>query len=190
MSSVEPVVTAACFFCCRRAMGATGTRPSLRPLIWRGRKTDAQLGHDVPRERICPSLRGAMTANSATAGGGDGETFDTRQCYVAPMMTSTDIRRASIATTPRDRLAWELIETLRLAVPMALTQLSQIAMITTDLVFIGRLGGEAVAAAALANTVYWVSFTFGMGLMSAVAPLAAQAFGADKVPLVRRSLRT
>ena len=83
----------------------------------------------------------------------------------------------------------ELAETIRLAAPMALTQLSQIAMMTTDLAFIGRLGGEAVAAAALAGTVYWVSFTFGMGLMSAVAPLAAHAYGAGEVCLVRRSLR-
>src|SRR6202142_1957065 len=30
----EPVVTAACFFCCRRAMGAACTRPSLRPLYF------------------------------------------------------------------------------------------------------------------------------------------------------------
>src|SRR5246127_1158709 len=70
-----------------------------------------------------------------------------------------------------------LAETARLALPMALTQLGQIAMMTTDIAFIGRLGGEAVAAAALAGTVYFVSFTFGMGLTSAVAPLAAQAFG-------------
>src|SRR5262252_3020323 len=83
----------------------------------------------------------------------------------------------------------ELGETVRLAAPMALTQLSQIAMMTTDLAFIGRLGGEAVAAAALAGTVYWVSFTFGMGLMSAVAPLAAHAYGAGQARLVRRSLR-
>jgi MATE family multidrug resistance protein len=86
-------------------------------------------------------------------------------------------------------LAVELIETLRLAAPMALTQLSQIAMTTTDLAFIGRLGGETIAAAALSGTIYFVSFTFGMGLMSAVAPLAAQAFGAGDTALVRRSLR-
>src|SRR6201986_3407622 len=87
-------------------------------------------------------------------------------------------------------LAVELTETLRLAVPIALTQLGQIAMMTTDLVLIGRLGDEAVAAAALAGTVYFVSFTFGMGLVSAVAPLAAQAFGARDPHAVRRSLRT
>jgi MATE family multidrug resistance protein len=93
-------------------------------------------------------------------------------------------------TRARDGLlSRELFETVRLAAPMALTQLSQIAMMTTDLAFIGRLGGEAVAAAALAGTVYWVSFTFGMGLMSAVAPIAAQAYGSGSVPLVRRALR-
>ena len=84
----------------------------------------------------------------------------------------------------------ELSETLKLAVPMALTQLGQIAMMTTDLAFIGRLGNEAVAAAALAGTVYFISFTIGMGLVSAVAPLAAQAFGARDPHRVRRSLRT
>jgi MATE family multidrug resistance protein len=96
--------------------------------------------------------------------------------------------RASAATP--GHLAHELTETLRLAVPMALTQLGQIAMMTTDLAFIGRLGNEAVAAAALAGTVYFVSFTIGMGLVLAVAPLAAQAFGARDPRQVRRALRT
>lgn len=86
-------------------------------------------------------------------------------------------------------LAVELSETAKLALPMALTQLGQIAMMTTDLAFIGRLSADALAAAALAGTVYFVSFTFGMGLMSAVPPLAAQAFGAGNPAVVRRSLR-
>jgi MATE family multidrug resistance protein len=107
------------------------------------------------------------------------------------MTASDQIERIPAgATTAPHPFAHELAETLRLAAPMALTQLGQIAMMTTDLAFIGRLGGDAVAAAALAGTVYFVSFTFGMGLMSAVAPLAAQAYGADQVHLVRRSLRT
>jgi MATE family multidrug resistance protein len=108
-------------------------------------------------------------------------------------MTSSDpIARGSAvpnATASSNRFADELTETLRLAVPMALTQLGQIAMMTTDLAFIGRLGKEAVAAAALAGTVYFISFTFGMGLVSAVAPLAAQAFGARDPRRIRRSLR-
>jgi MATE family multidrug resistance protein len=89
----------------------------------------------------------------------------------------------------QNHLADEFVETLRLAVPMMLTQLGQIAMMTTDLALIGRLGEDAVAAAALAHTVYFVSFTFGLGLVAAVAPLAAQAFGAGDVRRIRRSLR-
>jgi multidrug resistance protein, MATE family len=107
-------------------------------------------------------------------------------------MTSPDRReQRSIATeTSGNHLRLELAETFRLAVPIALTQLGQIAMMTTDLALIGRLGDKAVAAAALASTVFFVSFTFGMGLMSAVAPLAAQAFGARDPHQVRRALRT
>jgi MATE family multidrug resistance protein len=106
-------------------------------------------------------------------------------------MSSPDkIVRAPIAAAASgNHLAVELAETLKLAVPIALTQLGQIAMMTTDLAFVGRLGDAALAAAALAHTVFFVSFTFGMGLVSAVAPLAAQAFGARNPRLVRRSLR-
>ena len=94
--------------------------------------------------------------------------------------------RAAIRPPP----ARELTETLTLAVPMALTQLGQIAMMTTDLALIGRLGAEAIAAAALASTVYFVSFTFGLGVVSAVAPLAAHAFGAaQRAPGAARAAR-
>jgi len=91
--------------------------------------------------------------------------------------------------TGSHHLADELAETLKLAVPIALTQLGQIAMMTTDIALIGRFGSEAVAAASLAHTVFFVCFTFGMGLVSAVAPLAAQAFGARNPHRIRRSLR-
>jgi MATE family, multidrug efflux pump len=91
---------------------------------------------------------------------------------------------------PGSPLAVELTETLRLAAPMALAQLGYQAMMTTDLAFIGRLGSEAIAAAALGGTVYFVSFTFGMGVLSAVSPLVAQAFGARDPHLVRRALRS
>src|SRR3954449_13116570 len=107
-------------------------------------------------------------------------------------MTSLDkIESTTIgaAAAAPGHLRRELAETLKLAVPLALTQLGQIAMMTTDIAFIGRLGAESLAAASLAHTVYFVSFTFGMGLVSAVAPLAAQAFGAREPHLIRRSLR-
>src|SRR4029078_6064311 len=106
-------------------------------------------------------------------------------------MTSPDQIAADppAAISHSRHLALELSETLKLAIPLALTQLGQIAMMTTDIAMIVRLGSDAMAAAPLAHTVFFVSFTFGMGLVSAVAPLAAQAFGARNPHLVRRSLR-
>ncbi len=83
----------------------------------------------------------------------------------------------------------EIIETVQLALPIALTQLGQIAMMTTDLALIGQLGPGPVAAVGLAHLVLFCGFVLGMGLVSAVAPLAAQAFGARRPRLVRRSLR-
>ncbi len=83
----------------------------------------------------------------------------------------------------------EMIETIRLSFPIALTQLGQVAMMTTDLAMIGRLGDTAIAAAALGQIVLFVAFVAGMGFVSAVAPLAAQAFGAREPRMVRRALR-
>src|SRR5262252_1368114 len=65
-------------------------------------------------------------------------------------MTVFDKIETSLSRTSGGHLTAELAETLRLAAPMVAQQLGQIAMMTTDLAFIGRLGGEALAAAALA----------------------------------------
>ncbi|MGL4263661.1 MAG: MATE family efflux transporter [Afipia sp.] len=102
--------------------------------------------------------------------------------------SKTESERAAVTTYPSPT-ATEFIETIRLALPIALTQLGQIAMMTTDLALIGRLGDTAVAAASLAHTVFFVAFVIGMGLVSAVAPLAAQALGARQPRTVRRALR-
>ncbi|MEO0729754.1 MAG: MATE family efflux transporter, partial [Pseudomonadota bacterium] len=83
----------------------------------------------------------------------------------------------------------EIRRTLRLAFPLALTQVGQVAMFTVDLMLIGRLGDTYLAAAALAHTVLFTAFIFGMGVTSAVAPLTAQAVGAGDVTMTRRSLR-
>jgi MATE family multidrug resistance protein len=98
---------------------------------------------------------------------------------------------AAGAPAPARRALWraELADTVRLAAPLAVGQLGQIAMMTTDLALLGRLGDHVVAAAALAHTVLFVAFTLGMGLVSAVAPLASQAFGARQPRFVRRSVR-
>jgi MATE family multidrug resistance protein len=106
-------------------------------------------------------------------------------------MTSIETVTYAGAPAPATLALWrgELIETMRLAVPMAMTQLGQVAMMTTDLALLGRLGDKIVAATALAHTVLFAAFVLGMGLVSAVAPLAAQAYGARQPRMVRRSLR-
>ena len=98
---------------------------------------------------------------------------------------------AGVAPSPASRTDWrdELSETIKLALPIALTQLGQVAMMTSDLALLGRLGNEIVAASALAHTVLFAAFVIGMGLVSAVSPLAAQAFGARRPRMVRRALR-
>jgi hypothetical protein len=54
----KPVVTAACVFCCRRAMGEAITRHSLRPLRFPRAKLLATLG----RERVAGSRRCVFTS--------------------------------------------------------------------------------------------------------------------------------
>ena len=62
-------------------------------------------------------------------------------------------------------------------------------MMTSDLALLGRLGDHVVAASALAHTVLFAAFVVGMGIVSAVSPLASQAFGARQPRMVRRALR-
>lgn len=105
-------------------------------------------------------------------------------------MSSSEATLGAGASVPASKsLRVELIETLRLALPIALTQLGQIGMVTTDLALIGRLGDAALAAASLAHTIFFAVFVLGMGAMSAVAPLVAQAFGARDPRTIRRSFR-
>lgn len=105
-------------------------------------------------------------------------------------MSSSEAVTSAAAPAPADRpIRVELIETIRLAMPIALTQLGQIAMMTTDLALIGRLGEAAIAGASLAHTIFFGIFVLGMGAMSAVAPLVAQAFGARDPRTIRRAFR-
>jgi len=106
-------------------------------------------------------------------------------------MTTKHANYATGTETPAGVLPWriELRATVKLALPIALTQLGQVAMMTSDLMLIGRLGDVAIAGAALAHIILFAGFVLGMGLMSAVSPLAAQAYGAHEPRMVRRALR-
>ncbi|MGE0150316.1 MAG: MATE family efflux transporter, partial [Parvibaculaceae bacterium] len=84
-----------------------------------------------------------------------------------------------------------LVATLQLAWPMVLTNMAQTAMIVTDVLFIGRLGPEALAASSLAVNLYHTFTFFAFGLVSAVAPMVAREKGARRheVREIRRIVR-
>ncbi len=94
---------------------------------------------------------------------------------------------------PSSRAAWkrELIATFALSLPLVLTNLTQMAMTTTDVIFIGRLGPDALAASALGANLYTAIALFALGLVTATAPMVARELGArpDSRPDVRRTVR-
>lgn len=96
------------------------------------------------------------------------------------------------AHTERCR-AWrdEIRATLALSWPMILTNLVQVAIGTTDVVMLGWLGADALAAGALGTNLYFAFMIFGIGLVTAVAPIIAREVGAKRhsVREVRRIVR-
>jgi MATE family multidrug resistance protein len=93
---------------------------------------------------------------------------------------------APAAIGPWRREAWA---TLRLATPLILSQLAAVAIGTTDIVMMGWLGPEKLAAGALGVNFYFPIYLFGVGLVNAVTPMTAQALGARRFRAVRRTLR-
>ncbi len=83
----------------------------------------------------------------------------------------------------------EIRATLALGVPIAGAQLAQTAINTTDVLMIGQLGTEPLAASVLAFNLYIMTWLFGCGLVQAVMPLAAKARGENNMREVRRSVR-
>ena len=80
-------------------------------------------------------------------------------------------------------------ETLRLGIPLVGAQLAQLAIHTTDIVIIGRIGTAELAAMVLAGQFWFTIFIFGSGFANAVVPMAAQAHGRGDPVYVRRSVR-
>lgn len=85
----------------------------------------------------------------------------------------------------------ELRATLRLAGPLALANLLQMAVFATDVMFIARLGQEALAASSLAVALIAVLMMGLNGMTSACAPLIAANIGrrSNSVREVRRTTR-
>jgi len=100
-------------------------------------------------------------------------------------MTSLDTGAKAPAHLWRD----EIRATLSLSWPMVLTNLAQIAMTATDIIFLGRLGPDVLAASALGANLYFGPMIFGLGLVLACQPMMATALG-RKLHTVRELRRT
>jgi MATE family multidrug resistance protein len=109
-------------------------------------------------------------------------------------MTEPDITEAAdpgplIAGSRRGAWIAELRALLHLAVPLAATQLAQMAILATDTLMLGHLSKEALASAALGNTVYFFAWLLGCGPANAVSPVIAHVLGEGKPDDVRPAVR-
>jgi MATE family multidrug resistance protein len=78
---------------------------------------------------------------------------------------------------------------LRLAGPLIVNNLAVAGMQFADAVMAGRLGADALAAVAVGGSVWMVGFSFCLGLMMAISPIAARHFGAGDHGLIGRYTR-
>jgi MATE family multidrug resistance protein len=98
---------------------------------------------------------------------------------------------ASGAPAAGNRWITEARAMLALAWPMVLTNLGQTAMTTTDVMMMGRLGADQLAAGTLGSSLYFGPMIFGLGLISACSPMIAAEVGrkGHSVRDVRRTVR-
>ena len=95
------------------------------------------------------------------------------------------------APPPATRWRCEIKATLALSWPMVLTNLAQTAMTVTDVMILGRVDADTLAAGALGSNLYFAPMIFGLGLMLATIPMMARAIGHNRhsVRDLRRTVR-
>jgi len=95
---------------------------------------------------------------------------------------SSSTQPLGIAPPAEARRAWkrETLSLVELAFPVVCTQLGIMLMGTVDVMMLGRLDAEGLAAGALGNAVGFALLVFPMGLLLGLDPLIAQAHGAGE----------
>ena len=73
-----------------------------------------------------------------------------------------------------------LFDTLKLAWPIAGTQLGAVLMGTIDTVMVGKLGPQSLASMAMSNTLWYFNLVMVFGIISATSPMISSAYGAGK----------
>ncbi len=80
----------------------------------------------------------------------------------------------------------EIRESLRLAIPLASAQVAQAATGFVDTVMMGWLGQETLAAGGLAATTFTTLLVTATGIVIAVSPLVAEAYGANDCSQIQK----
>jgi MATE family multidrug resistance protein len=76
-----------------------------------------------------------------------------------------------------------------LAYPVMLSQLGHVLVGVADNLMVGKLGAVPLAASSLANAVFFLLLTFGIGVSYAITPLVAAADGADNRSTIAQVLK-
>jgi MATE family multidrug resistance protein len=67
---------------------------------------------------------------------------------------------------------------LGISLPLTAAYVAEMGMVITDMIIVGRLGSNELAAVGLAGDWFWVLLLIGMGVISIVGVIAAQCLGA------------
>lgn len=91
-------------------------------------------------------------------------------------MTQSGFSRVAV---PPPTLTRHAADTARLAAPLAIAQLSQMAMGVTDTILLGALGPDSLAAGGLGANLFFVVVTLLQGVLTSVSVSVAHARGAQ-----------
>lgn len=110
---------------------------------------------------------------------------------IAPRLMSAPVAQIPANAAASNGWGEEMRATFMLALPLVLTGLAQMAIYSTDVLMIGWLGSQELAASALGVSLFSTLMLTGQGIAMAAAPMIASAIGAKthSVREVRRSVR-
>ncbi len=95
----------------------------------------------------------------------------------------------STEKSARRSITGEVLALATLAGPLVVNNLSIAGMHFADAVMAGRIGTRDLAAVAVGGGVWTVGFLFGLGVLMAISPVCAQAYGAGRNRAVGACLR-
>lgn len=108
-------------------------------------------------------------------------------------MPETLRRSAMLQSSSHENRLWraEIRATVALAWPLVLTNLTQSLIQSTDVVLLGWAGARTLASATLGINLFFAFLIFGIGLVTAAAPMMARELGARSYSVrdVRRTVR-